>query len=222
VLARPQRRHARQHASLIATIVLCAAGSAHADEDSIPGVHDFSVGVEAGRVADPEVLDARATIALAVAIHEKLGLARTGPAWGWDLALGSTSSGGFLYGTAIRVGVGLQLGARGQFAITTGAGFSGITGGRLGFAWTIPTDAYVAVPLRFGGLRVAAGATGTWLYTEDARQHGAAHVPPFDEATARIGVLRPTWGVHVFVSELRDTHIWGISVGVADSALENP
>jgi hypothetical protein len=228
VLAGSQQRHAGEHASLSAVRAAIGAGlllllvsPARAEpepEPEIPGVHDFFVGVEVGRVADRETLDARATIALAVSIHERLGLAKTGLAWGCDLALGSTSSGGFLYGIAYRIGIGLRLGDGGQFSVTTGAGLGGITGGRLGFAWTIPTDAYLSVALPHGQLRAIAGATGTWLFTENARQSGAVDAPPFDEVTARIGLLRPTWGVQLFVSEMRGTRVFGVALGVAERA----
>jgi hypothetical protein len=184
-----------------------------------PGLHEVFLGLATGRYSDRDAVGGNSFMfALDVASHETMGTKKTGAAWATDLALGSTSSGGFLYGFSLRLGLGVRVGELGQIVLSSGGGFDGITGKRLGFAWNVPVDLFAAIPI--GAVRATVGVNGRWLFTEDPRQSGTTALTLFDEATVRVGVMFPLWGVQAFVSEVRDTRLWGISVGFADAMIE--
>lgn len=190
-----------------------------------PGISEVWAGVEVGGVADRGELETEATIAGAVDMHGLMGLARTGGAAFTHLALGSTTNGGFLYALDVGFGLGVRLGDDGFLSLTIGGGFSGITGGRLGFAWEVPVDAFVGVPLG-ASLRLLAGARGSWVFREDPRQDGSP-VSLFDETSARLGVAwmrgaRPGFALTAFASELHDTRIAGVSLAIGQVEVTRP
>jgi len=204
-------------ANLTAACVLVEAAATRKPPQA-PGVDELWAGLAVGSVSDPELLgDTSTTIAAEIAMRGLVGLHQVAPAVSFDLALGSTSSGGFLYRLDVGWGVGLRLAHDGQLSLTIGGGFSGITGGPLGFALEVPVTATATIP--FGPrLRGLIGGRGTFVFTENARQHGIPDVPLYDEVEVKVGVARAhremLWGVYGFLSHARETAILGIALAV--------
>ncbi|HUJ59943.1 MAG TPA: caspase family protein [Kofleriaceae bacterium] len=90
-----------------------------------------------------------------------------------DFALGGTLGGDahFAYNLAIGFGPGVFIGDNLQLGATIGFGFDGITGGVLGFAWKVPTEAFAVLELSHA-VRPMAYVRQNYIFDNDKRQNG--------------------------------------------------
>ena len=141
-----------------------------------------------------------------------IGIAETG-----DLSLGATlgNTVGFAYDLSFGIGPGVFIGDNLQVGATIGVGFSGITSGVLGFAWKVPTEAFVILELS-PELRPMAYFRQDYLFGEDARKNGFKLARWGDEAEAGAG-LRFSGRLDGFfygsVREMAGVRYWGIGMG---------
>ncbi len=130
---------------------------------------------------------------------------------GANVELGTTSTGGFAYRYGIALGAGALLGGRVYTGATLGGGFSGITGGRVGFGLEAPVEAFAVARL---GKRVHVAARGRaqWVFGNSARQgRGPAGLDEY-ETSAALEV--PLWhDAAVSVSALAGHMLGGRYVG---------
>ncbi len=142
-----------------------------------------------------------------------VGVAETG-----DFSLGMTVGDkiGFVYDASLGFGPGVFLGDTVQIGATIGFGLSGITGGTLGFAWKMPTEAFVTLELS-PTVRPMAYFRESYIFGNDARQGGSRMaVLGADEAEAGAG-LRFGGKLDGFfygsVREMENIRYWGVGVG---------
>ncbi len=183
-----------------------------------PGIRDLWFGFGVGRVDEPAQLDATTTLAVDLTMHGILGLKKVAPGLSFDLQLGSTTDGGFLYRVASAFGVGVRLGDDGIVTATIGGGLSGITGDRVGFALEIPVQVIATLPVG-PSLRLMAAARGSMIFREDPRQDGVPGMPIYDEVEARAGIAYRMprgnlFGIYGFAQHLRETAIIGAAIAV--------
>lgn len=140
---------------------------------------------------------------------------------GMDLTLGGGY--GFLYEVAAWIGAGVPIGDGFAFAMDTGAGFDGMTGGVIPIGVTLPLEAYVSVEA-IRGLGISAYYREAWVFASEERQEGARHSALGDEMTAGIrftigrmseGYSRERYGVRFGFDyrELMDTEIYQLVLG---------
>jgi hypothetical protein len=141
-----------------------------------------------------------------------IGVAETG-----DLSLGATIGHtiGFAYDMSFGFGPGVFLGDNLQVGATIGFGLSGITGGVLGFAWKVPTEAFVILELS-RELRPMAYFRQDYLFGTDTRKNGSTLARWGDEAEAGAGLRfsgRLDGFVYGSVREMAGVRYWGIGMG---------
>ena len=141
-----------------------------------------------------------------------IGVAETG-----DFSLGATLGHkiGFAYDMSFGFGPGVFLGDNLQVGATIGFGLSGITGGVLGFAWKVPTEAFVILELS-PELRPMAYFRQDYLFGTDTRKHGSTLARWGDEAEAGAGLRfsgRLDGFVYGSVREMAGVRYWGIGMG---------
>jgi hypothetical protein len=141
-----------------------------------------------------------------------IGVAETG-----DLSLGATIGHniGFAYDMSFGFGPGVFLGDNLQVGATIGFGLSGITGGVLGFAWKVPTEAFVILELS-RDLRPMAYFRQDYLFGTDTRKNGSTLARWGDEAEAGAGLRfsgKLDGFVYGSVREMAGVRYWGIGMG---------
>ncbi len=187
-----------------------------------PGAIAATTYATGASIADEGVIgDAKGIASLGMRFRNVVGR-RLGYAAGTDFDVGTTGGGGFAYNFNM-YGLGLGGGgARYMLGVTAGGGLSGITGGRAGFAWQVPVEAFAAVDVT-RRLRVGAWARSQWIFREDARQSGAPSAPFGDELHAGLSVdvlwanpyqtARPGVSLMLTYSEMMGTEIYGVGIG---------
>jgi Caspase domain len=141
-----------------------------------------------------------------------IGVAETG-----DFSLGATlgNTNGFAYDLSFGFGPGVFIGDNLQVGATIGAGFSGITGGVLPFAWKVPTEGFVILELS-PELRPMAYFRQDYLFGADSRKHGSKMARWGDEAEAGAGLRfsgRLDGFVYGSLREMAGLRYWGIGIG---------
>ncbi len=141
-----------------------------------------------------------------------IGVAETG-----DFSLGATLGHkiGFAYDMSFGFGPGVFLGDNLQVGATVGFGLSGITGGVLGFAWKVPTEAFVILELS-PDLRPMAYFRQDYLFGTDTRKNGSTLARWGDEAEAGAGLRfsgKLDGFVYGSVREMAGVRYWGIGMG---------
>lgn len=140
---------------------------------------------------------------------------------GMDLTLGG--GGGFLYEVAAWFGAGVPVGDSFVFALDSGAGFDGMTGGVIPIGVTLPLEAYVSLEA-IRGLGISAYYREAFVYAASERKDGARHSALGDELTTGIrftigrgseGYSRERYGIRFGFDyrELMDTEIYQIVLG---------
>jgi hypothetical protein len=141
-----------------------------------------------------------------------VGVAETG-----ELALGFTlgHESHFAYDMSLGFGPGVFLGDNLHVGATIGFGLSGITGGVLGFAWKVPTEAFVILELS-PELRPMAYFRQSYIFGNDARQNGSRLARWGDEAEAGAG-LKFSGKLDGFfygsVREMENIRYYGFGIG---------
>jgi hypothetical protein len=141
-----------------------------------------------------------------------VGVAETG-----DLSLGMTigDETHFAYDMSLGFGPGVFVGDNLQLGATIGFGFSGITGGVLGFGWKMPTELFAVLELS-PSVRPIAYFRQTYIFDNDARQNGSKLARWGDEAEAGAG-LRFSGHLDGFfygsLREMQGQRYWGIGIG---------
>ena len=141
-----------------------------------------------------------------------IGVAETG-----DFSLGATLGHkiGFAYDMSFGFGPGVFLGDNLQVGATIGFGLSGISGGVLGFAWKVPTEAFVILELS-PELRPMAYFRQDYLFGTDTRKNGSTLARWGDEAEAGAGLRfsgKLDGFVYGSVREMAGVRYWGIGIG---------
>jgi hypothetical protein len=141
-----------------------------------------------------------------------IGVAETG-----DFSLGATLGHkvGFAYDMSFGFGPGVFLGDNLQVGATIGFGLSGITGGVLGFAWKVPTEAFVILELS-PEVRPMAYFRQDYLFGTDTRKNGSTLARWGDEAEAGAGLRfsgKLDGFVYGSVREMAGVRYWGIGIG---------
>jgi len=141
-----------------------------------------------------------------------VGVAETG-----DLALGMTlgDEKHFAYDMSLGFGPGVFVGDNLQVGATIGFGFSGITGGVLGFGWTIPTEVFAVLELS-PEIRPVAYFRQTYVLDNAMRKSGSTLARWGDEAEAGAG-LRFSGRLDGFfygsLREMEGQRYWGFGIG---------
>jgi hypothetical protein len=141
-----------------------------------------------------------------------VGVAETG-----DLSLGMTlgDSTHFAYDMSLGFGPGVFIGDNLQLGATVGFGFSGITGGVLGFGWTIPTELFAVLELS-PSVRPVAYFRQSYVLDNQMRKHGSTMAQWGDESEAGAG-LRFSGHLDGFfygsLREMQGQRYWGVGVG---------
>jgi len=141
-----------------------------------------------------------------------IGVAETG-----ELSFGATlgDKTAFAYDMSLGFGPGVFVGDNLQLGATIGFGFSGISGGVLGFGWTVPTELFAVLELS-PSIRPVAYFRQTYVLDNDARQNGSKLARWGDEAEAGAG-LRFSGHLDGFiygsVREMQGQQFWGLGVG---------
>jgi hypothetical protein len=196
------------------------------DDDDDDGPHhgpwyrDIEAGFGGGlRVEHPEQqtsFDALMTIGgtdRSVSGSPVVGIANSG-----ELALGLTLGHNteFAYDASLGFGPGVFVGDNLQLGATVGFGFSGITGGVLGFAWKVPTEVFAVFELS-PEVRPLAYFRQSYIFDNDARQGGSKlAVWGADEAEAGAGLRfagKLDGFIYASVREMENIRYWGIGLG---------
>lgn len=141
-----------------------------------------------------------------------IGVAETG-----DLSAGLTlgDSTHFAYRASLGFGPGVFVGDNLQLGATIGFGFSGITGGVLGFAWEMPTEVFAVIELS-PSVRPVAYFRQSYIFDNTMRQNGSKLARWGDEAEAGAG-LRFSGHLDGFfygsLREMQGQRYWGIGIG---------
>lgn len=142
---------------------------------------DLSAQLGLAHVADADALDGTSKLGAAVIAFRTLGEANpVGLFGGFDLGLGY--GGGFLYGVQPLFGIGVPVGTRLAFGVSTGPGISGITD-RVPFGFDVPIELYVSIDAA-RWMSAALWARDGWVLASDERQDGSELAPFGDEASA--------------------------------------
>jgi hypothetical protein len=143
-----------------------------------------------------------------------IGVAETG-----DLSLGMTLGGnttGFAYDMSLGFGPGLYVGDSLHLGATVGFGLSGITGGILGFAWKVPTEAFAILELT-PNVRPLAYVRQNYIFGNDARQNGSKlTLWGADELEAGAGLRfhgKLDGFIYGSVREMENVRYWGVGLG---------
>jgi hypothetical protein len=141
-----------------------------------------------------------------------VGIAETG-----NLSLGLTLGDNthFAFDTSLGFGPGVFVGDNLQLGATVGVGYSGITGGVLGFGWTIPTELFAILELS-PQIRPVAFFRQSYVLDNTMRKHGSTLAWWGDEAEAGAG-LRFSGRLDGFfygsVREMEGQRYWGLGIG---------
>jgi hypothetical protein len=141
-----------------------------------------------------------------------VGVAETG-----ELSFGATVGDAthFAYDMNLGFGPGVFVGDNLQLGATIGFGFSGITGGVLGFGWKVPTEVFAVLELS-PSVRPVAYFRQTYILDNDARQNGSKLARWGDEAEAGAG-LKFSGHLDGFfygsVREMQGQRYWGLGIG---------
>jgi hypothetical protein len=141
-----------------------------------------------------------------------VGIAETG-----DLSAGLTlgDETHFAYRMSLGFGPGVFVGDNLQLGATIGFGFSGITGGVLGFGWEMPTEVFAVLELS-PSVRPVAYFRQSYIFDNDARQNGSKMARWGDESEAGAG-LRFSGHLDGFfygsLREMQGQRYWGIGIG---------
>lgn len=141
-----------------------------------------------------------------------VGVAETG-----DLSAGLTlgDETHFAYRMSLGFGPGVFVGDNLQLGATIGFGFSGITGGVLGFGWEMPTEVFAVLELS-PSVRPVAYFRQSYIFDNDARQNGSKMARWGDESEAGAG-LRFSGHLDGFfygsLREMQGQRYWGIGIG---------
>ena len=141
-----------------------------------------------------------------------VGVAETGEL-GFGLTLGDETH--VAYDMSLGFGPGVFVGDNLQLGATIGFGFSGITGGVLGFGWKVPTELFAVLELS-PSVRPIAYFRQTYVFGNDARQDGSKLARWGDEAEAGAG-LRFSGHLDGFfygsLREMQGQRYWGFGIG---------
>ncbi|HEY3803973.1 MAG TPA: caspase family protein [Kofleriaceae bacterium] len=135
-----------------------------------------------------------------------------------DLSIGLTLGGktGFSYDLSWGFGPGVFIGDNLQVGATVGFGFSGITGGILGFAWKIPAEVFAMLELS-PEIRPVVYFRQSYIFDNDARQNGSTMaVWGADEAEAGAGLRfggKLDGFFYASVREMENLRYWGVGLG---------
>jgi hypothetical protein len=161
------------------------------DDKHSPWYREVGVGFGGGlRVERPTTMtNFDALVTLGGTSREVHGAPVVGVAETGDFAIGLTVGDkvGFAYDLAIGFGPGVFIGDNLQLGATIGFGFSGITGGVLGFGWKMPTEIFAAFELS-KDVRPMAYFRQSYIFDNDARQNGSKMARWGDEAEAGAGL----------------------------------
>ena len=175
----------------------------------------FAGGLRVERPQHPMGFDAILTIGgteREVRGNPIVGVAETG-----DLSLGMTLGDDkhFVYDMSLGFGPGVFIGDNLQVGATIGFGFSGITGGVLGFGWTIPTELFAVLELS-PEIRPVAYFRQSYVLDNAMRKNGSALARWGDEAEAGAG-LRFSGRLDGFfygsLREMQGQRYWGFGIG---------
>ncbi|MBV8759184.1 MAG: caspase family protein [Deltaproteobacteria bacterium] len=141
-----------------------------------------------------------------------VGVAETG-----DLSVGLTLGDNthFAYSASLGFGPGVFIGDNLQVGATVGFGCSGITGGVLGFGWTIPTEIFAVLELS-RDIRPVAYFRQTYVLDNNMRQGGSKLARWGDEAEAGAGLKFSGHLDGFFYGSLREMQgerYWGFGIG---------
>jgi hypothetical protein len=189
------------------------------DDDHSPWYREiaasFGGGLRVERPEHPMGFDALLTLGgteREVRGNPIVGVAETG-----DLSLGMTlgDQKHFVYDMSLGFGPGVFIGDNLQLGATIGFGFSGITGGVLGFGWTIPTEVFAVLELS-PSVRPIAYFRQSYVLDNAMRKHGSTLAKWGDEAEAGAG-LRFSGHYDGFfygsVREMQGERYWGFGIG---------
>jgi hypothetical protein len=141
-----------------------------------------------------------------------VGVAETGEL-GFGMTIGDETH--FAYDMSLGFGPGVFVGDNLQLGATVGFGFSGITGGVLGFGWKMPTELFAVLELS-PSVRPIAYFRQTYIFGNDARQNGSKLARWGDEAEAGAG-LRFSGHLDGFfygsLREMQGQRYWGFGIG---------
>jgi len=161
------------------------------DDKHSPWYREVGVGFGGGlRVERPTTMtNFDALVTLGGTSREVHGAPVVGVAETGDFAIGLTVGDkvGFAYDLAIGFGPGVFIGDNLQLGATIGFGFSGITGGVLGFGWKMPTEIFAAFELS-KDVRPMAYVRQSYIFDNDSRQNGSKTARWGDEAEAGAGL----------------------------------
>jgi hypothetical protein len=135
-----------------------------------------------------------------------------------DLSIGLTLGGktGFAYDLSWGFGPGVFIGDNLQVGATVGFGFSGITGGILGFAWKVPLQAFAILELS-PEIRPVVYFSQSYIFDNDARQNGSSMaIWGADEAEAGAGLRfggKLDGFFYASVREMENIRYWGVGLG---------
>ena len=173
----------------------------------------------------PDAGDATRVVTAGPRVRAAAGKSALALAAGLDLHLGASGDGDFAYELSVLpLGVALQLGRSARIGAVAGIGTSGITGGALPNALTLPVESFGEVSLG-DHVRAAAWARATELAGAAVREGGAEDAPFGDEVelglTLRWDRRRADHGfvsgngyqLGAFVGQAAGADVFGLSLG---------
>jgi hypothetical protein len=215
----PESLHRASPEETIARGVLVDTDDDDDDDHHSPWYREIGAGFGGGfRVERPQSqmgFDALLTIGgTGREVHGNpvIGVAQTG-----DLSVGLTlgDSTHFAYRASLGFGPGVFVGDNLQLGATIGFGFSGITGGLLGFGWEMPTEVFAVLELS-PSVRPVAYFRQSYIFDNTMRQNGSKLARWGDESEVGAG-LRFSGHLDGFfygsLREMQGQRYWGIGIG---------
>lgn len=180
----------------------------HAPERSIElrALSDFALSLKTSYVHDAEPLDG-AHLAMALAFDLRvLGEANPiGLFGGMNVALGASR--GFVYGLQFMGGLGMPIGRRFAFGVSSGPGIDGITS-VVPFGLVFPVELWMGWDL-FEWMNVSAWGQNAWVLAADDRQSGSEHALFGDELSAGLALVLGDRGGYSTYTQRREGWMFG-------------